>query len=351
MDYWTKRAERTNSIADSTVDSLKTRFTRLYTDLQDEIEKEVEAFIGRFAKEGNMSVADAKVLLNVSEIKTFRRELDRYERFVKELSKDSNGTITQDVLSTYLKKLNTLSTRVSISRLEALKVSLEQYAMKTGVAQDNLFLTTVPSATEDVYNYVNYDLDLEVGFSSGLNPIQLDTLFKQRWMDGSFSTRIWKDKENLVNNLERTLIQGIAMGHNPKVIAKDLERNLRTSYNVCERLARTEVLHYFNEATAEAYKQHKVEEYMFLASLDERTCPICGGLDGKVFKMNERQEGVNYPVIHPNCRCSTRAYYREYEESGAISKSTRVARNRGGKTYSVPSDMTYQEWKKLVKLG
>ena len=348
MDYWTKRADWVDDKATETVGQLRSRVSGFYSEFLSNVRKETDAFIGRYAKGDGMSLQDARRLLDASELRNFKREVSRYERFVNELAKGNHGTITQEELVKYANKLRLLKARVNVSRLEALRASYERYAVELGALQDDLFLKDVPDATEDVYNYVNYDLDLEQGFSNGLNKIQLDVLFKQRWMDGSFSTRVWKDKNNLVKNLEHTLTQGIAMGHNPRKIAESIERNTKTSYNACERLARTEVLHFFNEATYQAYKEHGVQEYMFIASLDERTCPICGGLDGKVFRLSERVEGVNYPVIHPNCRCSTRAYYRLYEE-GKKRSGTRVARNKEGKLYEVPSDMTYEEWKELLK--
>lgn len=42
-----------------------------------------------------------------------------------------------------------------------------------------------------------------------------------------------------------------------------------------------------------------------MASFGERTCDVCGGLDGQRFKLSEKQPGVNFPPLHPNCRCTT----------------------------------------------
>ena len=350
MEYWGKRAEWVDNLAGETVDSLMKRYTNIYTDLQDSITKEITSFIGSFSNESGLSVSELNSYLSPSELKGFRREVERYMAFAEKVSKENNGEITQDVIERYLNRLNKLLARVRVSRLEEVKAGIERYAIEAGIAQDRLFLNTVPSATEEVYDYVSYDMDLENGFSAGLNPIQLDLLFKQRWMDGSFSSRLWKDKENLMKNLEHTLVQGIALGHNPRKIASAMERNLRNSYNACERLARTEVLHFFNKATFNSYEEHGVKEYRFVASLDERTCPICGGLDGKTFRLSDAEEGINYPVIHPNCRCTTIPYYRLYEESGVMSGGTRVARDKKGKLYTVPRDMTYEEWRELVNL-
>lgn len=55
------------------------------------------------------------------------------------------------------------------------------------------------------------------------------------------------------------------------------------------------------------------KEYEFMATLDERTCPICSALDGKRFPISAARVGVNYPPLHEGCRCTTIAYDPEDE--------------------------------------
>jgi SPP1 gp7 family putative phage head morphogenesis protein len=57
-----------------------------------------------------------------------------------------------------------------------------------------------------------------------------------------------------------------------------------------------------NQGELEAYKDSDLEYYEYLAS---DPCDECGELDGRRFKVSEAVEGVNYPVMHPNCRCTT----------------------------------------------
>ena len=45
-----------------------------------------------------------------------------------------------------------------------------------------------------------------------------------------------------------------------------------------------------------------------MASLGERTCEVCGGMDGKRIKLADKQFVVNFPPLHPNCRCTTIAF-------------------------------------------
>lgn len=98
-------------------------------------------------------------------------------------------------------------------------------------------------------------------------------------------------------------------------------------------LIHTESAHAAAEATARGYQETGVNEYTFDASLDLKTCPICGAMDGMKFKVSERETGVNYPPVHPRCRCTT-VPETEFKISGK-----RAARNpQTGKTEYVDQD-------------
>ena len=59
-----------------------------------------------------------------------------------------------------------------------------------------------------------------------------------------------------------------------------------------------------------------------------------------VFKVSEAKEGVNYPVMHPRCRCTT---------TMNMDYTSRRARNPlTGRNYKVDGDMTYNEWVKSL---
>lgn len=93
-------------------------------------------------------------------------------------------------------------------------------------------------------------------------------------------------------------------------------------------------------------KQTDVMQYSYCAALDCKTCPICGKLDGKIFKVSTAKFGVNLPPMHNGCRCCILPYYDDkyFKEGG-----TRAARDKNGKTCYVPGNMTYSEWLKTQK--
>lgn len=57
------------------------------------------------------------------------------------------------------------------------------------------------------------------------------------------------------------------------------------------------------EASLSVYQDAGVPKYLYNAILDDKTCGRCRNLHGRVFLVSEKQPGVNFPRLHPNCRC------------------------------------------------
>lgn len=92
----------------------------------------------------------------------------------------------------------------------------------------------------------------------------------------------------------------------------------------------------------ERYEMDGVEKYEILSALDDKTCEICGELDGKIFLVENAVIGLNFPPFHAGYRCTTVPHYDDTPTEGL----TRVARDpETGKTIEVPGDMTYKEYK------
>ncbi len=93
------------------------------------------------------------------------------------------------------------------------------------------------------------------------------------------------------------------------------------------------------------YKQSRnMTHYRFLASLDERTCPICGALDGKIFAIKDAEFGINYPPLHDGCRCTTAAYLDDMDTTGMQRRGRDPIT---GESVLFPRDLTWEKWKKM----
>lgn len=114
------------------------------------------------------------------------------------------------------------------------------------------------------------------------------------------------------------------------------------NFHRTEMIARTELLRSSNLGSQAVYDANAdiVKGWRFEATLDSRTCPICGPLDGKEYKLSDTR---NMPPKHPNCRCSTTPVLKDAVEMGG---GTRAA--QGG---PVSADLTYSEWAKANLVG
>lgn len=110
---------------------------------------------------------------------------------------------------------------------------------------------------------------------------------------------------------------------------------------VTERLVRTETAHFLSEGQKEAYRVAGIGKYRYLAALSERTCEKCASLDNKVFDLDEATEGVNYPVMHPNCRCVT--ITADAELKTRLAKDPETCYN-----HKVDGHMNFAQWKESL---
>lgn len=87
-----------------------------------------------------------------------------------------------------------------------------------------------------------------------------------------------------------------------------------------ERLARTEVVHAYNEySTHQILKLNQIDDGYYLrwdAHIDRRLCLLCRSLDGLIIEPGKMFPGAHrHPPAHPNCRCAAVAWRKEWTEA------------------------------------
>ena len=280
---------------------------------------------------------EARRLLTSGELAELKWDVNEYIKYGQQNAIDGK----------WMKQLENASARAHISRLEALKLQLQQ---QVEVAFGNQ-LDSVDSAMRAVYSmgYMHTAFEIQKGFGVGhnfaaLNQTLIDRILNRPWApdDKNFSDRIWNNKQKLINELNTTLTQGIILGKDPQKIINEMSKRLNVSKTNAGRLVMTESAAFASRAQEDCFKELGVEEYEIVATLDSHTSEICQDMDGKVFKMSERQIGINAPPFHVYCRTTTVPYFND-----EWSKNTeRAARDENGDTYYVPADMSYNEWEK-----
>lgn len=94
------------------------------------------------------------------------------------------------------------------------------------------------------------------------------------------------------------LITGLAVGHGPREIAREIRDALGGNLARALRISRTETQRAFRESTRRDYeKSSVVEGWEWFSALDNRTCPMCLAMHGTIHPKSERLDD------HPNGRC------------------------------------------------
>ena len=139
----------------------------------------------------------------------------------------------------------------------------------------------------------------------------------------------------------------IITGADPQKAIDAIAKKMNTSKSNAGRLVMTEEAYFSSAAQGKSYHDLGVEQYEVLATLDDATSEICQNLDGKVFDMKDYKAGGTAPPFHVRCRSTTVPHLDE--EIWGVGK--RAARGKDGKTYYVPDNMAYKEWKKRFVEG
>lgn len=108
------------------------------------------------------------------------------------------------------------------------------------------------------------------------------------------------------------LVQGLALGLNPRQVARNIRKALGGNMVRALRIARTEVLRSYRESTRRNYQANSelVKGWIWQSSRNERTCAACWSLHGSTHSLDEPMSD------HPNGRCSQLPWVKSWEELG-----------------------------------
>lgn len=343
--YWSKRftklEETLNGYGQDTYRQIEPAFNQA----QREIQSKIDSWVVRVANNNQVSLTEAKRMLDAKELAEFRWNVKDYIKYGHDNELDAG----------WMKELENASARYHISRLEALKVQTQQ-AMEKAFGNE---LDELDSMSRKVYSegYYHTAYELQKGFKVGwdiasIDARKLEGLISKPWAaDGkNFSNRIWQSKTSMVNELHNELVRTCMLGKSPdeaiRHMTKFVDKKFKNAKMQAGRLVMTEQAFFASAAQKDAFTDLNVEEFEVVATLDSHTSEICQAMDGQHFPMKDYQPGVTAPPFHVWCRSTTVPYFDDEFNIGE-----RAARDEDGKTYYVPDSMKYPEWKKTFVDG
>lgn len=330
--YWKRRSnlrmESYHKDSDETIHSINNAYDKAIKDINEDINK----VFYKYLVDSDLSVTEARQLLNS---KISKKELDSIRARIY-------GIQDKELKKYMMAQLNANAYKARITRLEALKESIY---INTKLAADVEIKQSTKLYTDNIKKaYYTNLFDIQKGLGIGFNVAQMplesvQEILKNNWSGKHYSKRIWHNTDVLAQKLEEIITSGLMSGKSSRRMALELQDQTDYGKFAAERLIRTETTYIANMAECESYKEAGIEKVIFIATLDLRTSKICRSMDGKVIKVDKLISGGNLPPLHPYCRSTTRAYFKNME------RLQRRARDpETGKTYIVPGDMPYQDW-------
>lgn len=332
-EYWKLRfLQLENSANKSAVETLSF-IDDQYKDAVKEIEYQISTWYARFAKNNEISIQEARKWLSTSELKELKWDIKEYIKYGHE----------NDLNAGWVKELENASAKFHISRLEALKLQTQMTCERLFGNQLDMVDSLLKNTYLDGYYHSAYEIQrgLNIGWDiASIDEKSLSKVMNRPWTtDGkNFSDRIWSNRSSLIAEVHKQLTQNLLLGRSPDASIKAISKKFNTSKNQAGRLVMTESAYFSSQSQKDSFNELGVEQFEVIETLDTTTCEICGSMDGQVFDMKDFEPGTTAPPFHPWCRGCTVPHFDD-------NFGERAARGSDGKTYYVPSDMKFQDWK------
>jgi SPP1 gp7 family putative phage head morphogenesis protein len=332
--YWKKRFEKLE-------DETYRKSQAYYEDLQkqfrratNEIEMQISSWYYRLADNNGISYSLAKRYLNRKELKEFRWTVEEYIKYGRE------NALNQK----WMKELENASIRVHISRLEAMKLQMQQQIERLFVEYEGGVSDFLSKTFQSTYYGTAYEIFNGTGIGTNLHALEsnvVNNILRKPWaQDGKdFSSRIWSNKEHLVQALHTELTQHLVRGTDPGRAITAIAKRMGVSRSQAGNLVMTESAAIHSMAQQQCYKDLDVEEFEIVATLDTKTSEFCREMDGEHFPMTDYMVNVTAPPFHCRCRTCTCPYF----DDEFTSEDERAYRGADGNTGFV-RNMNYQEW-------
>ena len=345
--YWRKRSVKLGLLSERKAQRTARAVLDAYDKVLTTVQERIERIFARFVRNNDsLNAEKARQLLSVRETQKYRQEL-------LVLYHSTTDKALRDELRAML-EAPAYANR--ISRLEALRDIVRADCRQLGLLERELVGKGLADALQEAYTRQVFDIQQGTGYGRRIKTLedkQVRAILGQKWRGGNFSGRIWNNNQAFADAVQQTILTGTLAGMSFREMSDMLLQITGTDATSgakanSMRLIRTEFCHISAQGALLGYKSYDLEYYRYLATLDSQTDEECGTLDMRRFKVTDAQPGLNFPPMHPNCRCTTMPDMSEQ----VIAKIKRAARDPAtGKSITVPGNMTYAEWHKKFVQG
>lgn len=290
--YWRNRVELEQKAAIKRDEDYATELKKMHDYYFNEIEKEIRAFVGRYAaRNGDIPYAEVIARLDAMDVAAFAEKAKRY------VEEKDFGVIANRELAIYNLKMR-------VSRLEALKQELDLQMIALANEEEK---KTEKFLKEEYLQGLRSQAGILGVTESSTLSTAMNQAIDRNFNGATWSSRIW-ERQNALRDIVKKATAGLLiLGKNPTQIIPKLRKEFGVSTYQAKRLAVTEGSRVAMAAQKEILESQDYEEYEYIA--EPSACKICAPFDGKIFKVSEMESGRNCAPMHPFCRCSAAAHY------------------------------------------
>lgn len=301
--YWRNRVELEQRAAIKRDEDYATELKKMHDYYFNEIDKEIRTFINRYAeKNGNIPYSEVIARLDAMDVAAFAEKAKRY------VEEKDFGAIANRELAIYNLKMR-------VSRLEALQQELDLQMIALANEEEK---KTGDFLKEEYLQGLKSQAGI-LGVSEGAT---ISTAMKQaidrNFNGATWSSRIWDRQNTLRDIVKKATTDLLILGKNPTQIISKLRKEFGVSAHQAKRLAVTEGSRVAMAAQKDSLESQGYDEYEYIT--EPSACKICAPLEGKIFKVENMESGVNCAPMHPFCRCSVVAHYSGSKKESKESK-------------------------------
>ena len=296
MDFSRTDQQRYNRIRKAQSDFVKRELNReefikkSFERALDNVERRMFDYYMRYAKQEGISFDEARSRVSMMDVRD-------WEMYVRDAVKN------RDLSPEANKWLRLYNAKQNISREQFLKSQLEFELVSLYSDVDNAIVSS---------SYFEYMEELRV--QSGSHGITLspdirknfERIINADFYGANFSERIWA-RNGKYEQLRASVFDSLSEMMLGRGTYKTEVRKMQDKFQVAQsdafRLIRTETRRMNNESAFNMYTELDFSHYVYVA--EQGACSHCAPLGNKIIKLEDAQIGYNYPVIHPNCLCST----------------------------------------------
>ena len=334
--YWSKRLQELDASLSKDEKQLFSELSKYYEQEYAALDKEIAAYYAKYGEENVIAFRTLLLELPDADKQLLLQNMDEFAKQYPEFA-------------------DLLPVRESIyklNRLEGLQTSIVLQQLKIGAIEQSKFREHFE---KQALKYANYAAE-QLGFGTNFYRIDsemLQVVIGNPWCNGKdFSERIWANREALAQTLQNEIANGLIRGEDYKTMSRILQQKFEnTSQKQAERLVFTEDTYLSNEAKIRPFERNAAyTHYEYLCVEDHRTCETCRALSGQTFEISKRNAGLNFPPMHPWCRCTVMPVVEDLE----MIKSRLTSGGNDGKIevrFETPEKMQKHYDKHIDKYG